>query len=159
MYVLKTYNLFSIYSTDGALFCREPRSISCATRVGDHLFVQSKRGVRGVWSLLWIRHLSLYIVTSLVFFYCLQSHSFLSFRSPCPSLWVGNVTTELTEKHLWDLFKMYDPSSIKYFILTEFMTLYSQHSTSLFKRKEFQPLWTVIWKNLIFNQGIYWLVG
>ncbi|XP_053477216.1 uncharacterized protein zgc:123010 isoform X2 [Ictalurus furcatus] len=25
--------------------------------------------------------------------------------SPCPSLWVGNVTTELTEKHLWDLFK------------------------------------------------------
>lgn len=24
---------------------------------------------------------------------------------PCPSLWVGNVTTELTEKHLWDLFK------------------------------------------------------
>lgn len=27
--------------------------------------------------------------------------------SPCPSLWVGNVTTELTEKHLWDLFKMY----------------------------------------------------
>ncbi|XP_076599954.1 uncharacterized protein LOC143328611 isoform X3 [Chaetodon auriga] len=27
--------------------------------------------------------------------------------SPCPSLWVGNVTTELTEKHLWDLFKTY----------------------------------------------------
>ncbi|KAF0027470.1 hypothetical protein F2P81_020211 [Scophthalmus maximus] len=27
--------------------------------------------------------------------------------SPCPSLWVGNVTTELTEKHLWDLFKVY----------------------------------------------------
>ncbi|XP_029306384.1 stress-induced-phosphoprotein 1 isoform X2 [Cottoperca gobio] len=27
--------------------------------------------------------------------------------SPCPSLWVGNVTTELTEKQLWDLFKMY----------------------------------------------------
>ncbi|XP_020565252.1 tetratricopeptide repeat protein 31 isoform X2 [Oryzias latipes] len=26
---------------------------------------------------------------------------------PCPSLWVGNVTTELTEKHLWDLFKIY----------------------------------------------------
>ncbi|XP_070834469.1 stress-induced-phosphoprotein 1 isoform X2 [Chaetodon trifascialis] len=26
---------------------------------------------------------------------------------PCPSLWVGNVTTELTEKHLWDLFKTY----------------------------------------------------
>ncbi|XP_070772607.1 tetratricopeptide repeat protein 31 [Enoplosus armatus] len=26
---------------------------------------------------------------------------------PCPSLWVGNVTTELTEKHLWDLFKLY----------------------------------------------------
>ncbi|KAM9847652.1 uncharacterized protein ACBR49_008973 isoform 2-T2 [Aulostomus maculatus] len=26
---------------------------------------------------------------------------------PCPSLWVGNVTTELTDKHLWDLFKMY----------------------------------------------------
>lgn len=36
-----------------------------------------------------------------MFFLC------LSFRSPCPSLWVGNVTTELTEKHLWDLFKMY----------------------------------------------------
>nr|XP_057915128.1 tetratricopeptide repeat protein 31 isoform X2 [Doryrhamphus excisus] len=27
--------------------------------------------------------------------------------SPGPSLWVGNVTTELTEKHLRDLFKMY----------------------------------------------------
>lgn len=27
--------------------------------------------------------------------------------SPCPSLWVGNVTTELTEKHLWDIFKMH----------------------------------------------------
>ncbi|XP_068578521.1 uncharacterized protein zgc:123010 isoform X2 [Cebidichthys violaceus] len=27
--------------------------------------------------------------------------------SPCPSLWVGNVTTELTEKHLWDIFIMY----------------------------------------------------
>ncbi|XP_047459384.1 tetratricopeptide repeat protein 31 isoform X3 [Mugil cephalus] len=27
--------------------------------------------------------------------------------SPCPSLWVGNVTTELTEKHLRDLFKMH----------------------------------------------------
>ncbi|XP_056147957.1 uncharacterized protein zgc:123010 isoform X2 [Lampris incognitus] len=26
---------------------------------------------------------------------------------PCPSLWVGNVTTELTEKLLWDLFKTY----------------------------------------------------
>lgn len=26
---------------------------------------------------------------------------------PCNSLWVGNVTTELTEKHLWDLFKIY----------------------------------------------------
>uniref|UniRef100_A0A8C6P4D7 Tetratricopeptide repeat domain 31 n=1 Tax=Nothobranchius furzeri TaxID=105023 RepID=A0A8C6P4D7_NOTFU len=26
---------------------------------------------------------------------------------PCPSLWVGNVTTEITEKHLWDLFKMH----------------------------------------------------
>ncbi|XP_047459383.1 tetratricopeptide repeat protein 31 isoform X2 [Mugil cephalus] len=26
---------------------------------------------------------------------------------PCPSLWVGNVTTELTEKHLRDLFKMH----------------------------------------------------
>ncbi|XP_018533532.1 stress-induced-phosphoprotein 1 isoform X2 [Lates calcarifer] len=33
---------------------------------------------------------------------------------PCPSLWVGNVTTELTEKHLWDLFKMYgDIESIR----------------------------------------------
>ncbi|XP_061646434.1 tetratricopeptide repeat protein 31 isoform X2 [Phyllopteryx taeniolatus] len=26
---------------------------------------------------------------------------------PCPSLWVGNVTTELTEKHLKNLFKIY----------------------------------------------------
>ncbi|CAJ1067645.1 hsp70-Hsp90 organizing protein 2 isoform X2 [Xyrichtys novacula] len=34
--------------------------------------------------------------------------------SPCPSLWVGNVTTELSEKHLWDLFKMYgDIESIR----------------------------------------------
>ncbi|XP_016128812.1 uncharacterized protein [Sinocyclocheilus grahami] len=31
----------------------------------------------------------------------------LSFTSPCNSLWVGNVTTELTEKHLRDLFKIY----------------------------------------------------
>ncbi|XP_028823628.1 tetratricopeptide repeat protein 31 [Denticeps clupeoides] len=30
-----------------------------------------------------------------------------SFGGPYPSLWVGNVTTELTEKHLFDLFKMY----------------------------------------------------
>ncbi|XP_051935338.1 tetratricopeptide repeat protein 31 isoform X2 [Hippocampus zosterae] len=28
-------------------------------------------------------------------------------QGPCPSLWVGNVTTELTEKDLRDLFKMY----------------------------------------------------
>lgn len=35
-------------------------------------------------------------------------------ESPCPSLWVGNVTTEITEKHLWDLFKMYgDIESIR----------------------------------------------
>ncbi|MED6253380.1 hypothetical protein ATANTOWER_027991 [Ataeniobius toweri] len=34
--------------------------------------------------------------------------------SPCPSLWVGNVTTEITEKHLWDLFKMHgDIESIR----------------------------------------------
>ncbi|XP_017164673.1 hsp70-Hsp90 organizing protein 1 isoform X1 [Poecilia reticulata] len=34
--------------------------------------------------------------------------------SPCPSLWVGNVTTEITEKHLWDLFKTYgDIESIR----------------------------------------------
>ncbi|KAM4599770.1 uncharacterized protein V3H82_008077 [Fundulus diaphanus] len=34
--------------------------------------------------------------------------------SPCSSLWVGNVTTEITEKHLWDLFKMYgDIESIR----------------------------------------------
>uniref|UniRef100_A0A3Q0SWM8 Zgc:123010 n=1 Tax=Amphilophus citrinellus TaxID=61819 RepID=A0A3Q0SWM8_AMPCI len=38
--------------------------------------------------------------------YYSESHS-LSCRTPCPSLWVGNVTTELTEKHLRDLFKMY----------------------------------------------------
>uniref|UniRef100_A0A8C7J8W0 Uncharacterized LOC109878245 n=1 Tax=Oncorhynchus kisutch TaxID=8019 RepID=A0A8C7J8W0_ONCKI len=29
----------------------------------------------------------------------------LILRSPCPSLWVGNVTVDLTEKHIWDLFK------------------------------------------------------
>ncbi|XP_029917101.1 hsp70-Hsp90 organizing protein 2-like [Myripristis murdjan] len=27
--------------------------------------------------------------------------------SPCPSLWVGNVTLEISEKHIWDLFKTY----------------------------------------------------
>uniref|UniRef100_A0A3Q3WMY6 Uncharacterized protein n=1 Tax=Mola mola TaxID=94237 RepID=A0A3Q3WMY6_MOLML len=32
---------------------------------------------------------------------------------PCPSLWVGNVTTELTEKHLWDLFKYGEIESIR----------------------------------------------
>ncbi|XP_041802755.1 stress-induced-phosphoprotein 1 isoform X1 [Chelmon rostratus] len=36
-----------------------------------------------------------------------QEPSVVQPGSPCPSLWVGNVTTELTEKHLWDLFKMY----------------------------------------------------
>nr|XP_046257562.1 hsp70-Hsp90 organizing protein isoform X1 [Scatophagus argus] len=36
-----------------------------------------------------------------------QDPSVVQPGSPCPSLWVGNVTTELTEKHLWDLFKMY----------------------------------------------------
>ncbi|XP_069000800.1 uncharacterized protein [Embiotoca jacksoni] len=36
-----------------------------------------------------------------------QDLSVLQPGSPCPSLWVGNVTTGLTEKHLWDLFKMY----------------------------------------------------
>lgn len=36
-----------------------------------------------------------------------QDQSVVQPGSPCPSLWVGNVTTELTEKHLWDLFKMY----------------------------------------------------
>ncbi|KAL7384209.1 hypothetical protein ABVT39_026509 [Epinephelus coioides] len=36
-----------------------------------------------------------------------QDSSVVQPGSPCPSLWVGNVTTELTEKHLWDLFKMY----------------------------------------------------
>uniref|UniRef100_A0A3B5LWA8 Zgc:123010 n=1 Tax=Xiphophorus couchianus TaxID=32473 RepID=A0A3B5LWA8_9TELE len=42
--------------------------------------------------------------------YCLSCY----FRSPCPSLWVGNVTTEITEKHLWDLFKTYgDIESIR----------------------------------------------
>lgn len=30
---------------------------------------------------------------------------FLSSRS-CRSLWVGNITLEVTEKDLWDLFKM-----------------------------------------------------
>ncbi|KAM4592071.1 uncharacterized protein PAE49_020695 isoform 1-T1 [Odontesthes bonariensis] len=36
-----------------------------------------------------------------------QDISIMQPESPCPSLWVGNVTTELTEKHLWDLFKIY----------------------------------------------------
>ncbi|XP_026165065.1 hsp70-Hsp90 organizing protein 3 [Mastacembelus armatus] len=36
-----------------------------------------------------------------------QDPSVVQPGSPCPSLWVGNVTTDLTEKHLWDLFKMY----------------------------------------------------
>ncbi|XP_024916717.1 hsp70-Hsp90 organizing protein [Cynoglossus semilaevis] len=36
-----------------------------------------------------------------------QDPSVVQPGSPCASLWVGNVTTELTEKHLWDLFKMY----------------------------------------------------
>ncbi|XP_020506653.1 stress-induced-phosphoprotein 1 isoform X1 [Labrus bergylta] len=36
-----------------------------------------------------------------------QDSSIVQPGSPCPSLWVGNVTTELTEKHLRDLFKMY----------------------------------------------------
>ncbi|KAL0964620.1 hypothetical protein UPYG_G00326540 [Umbra pygmaea] len=35
-------------------------------------------------------------------------------QSPCASLWVGNVCPELTEKHLWDLFKTYgDIDSIR----------------------------------------------
>ncbi|XP_056902954.1 stress-induced-phosphoprotein 1 isoform X1 [Takifugu flavidus] len=34
-----------------------------------------------------------------------QDQSLVQPGSPCRSLWVGNVTTELTEKHLWDLFK------------------------------------------------------
>ncbi|KAF7649089.1 hypothetical protein LDENG_00147370 [Lucifuga dentata] len=43
-----------------------------------------------------------------------QDQSVLQPGSPCPSLWVGNVTTELTEKHLRDLFKMYgDIESIR----------------------------------------------
>uniref|UniRef100_UPI0037E70B23 tetratricopeptide repeat protein 31 isoform X2 n=1 Tax=Semicossyphus pulcher TaxID=241346 RepID=UPI0037E70B23 len=36
-----------------------------------------------------------------------QDPSVVQPGSPCPSLWVGNVTTELTEKHLRDLFKTY----------------------------------------------------
>ncbi|XP_053189004.1 stress-induced-phosphoprotein 1 [Scomber japonicus] len=36
-----------------------------------------------------------------------QDQSVVLPGSPCPSLWVGNVTTELTENHLWDLFKLY----------------------------------------------------
>ncbi|XP_026211688.1 RRM_SF domain-containing protein [Anabas testudineus] len=43
-----------------------------------------------------------------------QDPSVVQPGSPCPSLWVGNVTTELTEKHLWDLFQMYgDIESIR----------------------------------------------
>lgn len=36
-----------------------------------------------------------------------QDPSIVQPGSPCPSLWVGNVTTDLTEKHLWDLFKQH----------------------------------------------------
>ncbi|XP_056465110.1 uncharacterized protein zgc:123010 isoform X1 [Gadus chalcogrammus] len=36
-----------------------------------------------------------------------QDSSLMQPESPCLSLWVGNVTTELTEKHLRDLFKTY----------------------------------------------------
>lgn len=36
-----------------------------------------------------------------------QESSLVQPGSPCQSLWVGNVTTDLTEKHLWDLFKTY----------------------------------------------------
>ncbi|XP_051507740.1 uncharacterized protein LOC127414067 isoform X5 [Myxocyprinus asiaticus] len=36
-----------------------------------------------------------------------QDCALLQLGSPCNSLWVGNVTTELTEKHLQDLFKIY----------------------------------------------------
>lgn len=36
-----------------------------------------------------------------------QDPSVVQPGSPCPSLWVGNVTTELTEKHLWDIFILY----------------------------------------------------
>ncbi|CAN9499810.1 unnamed protein product [Ophioblennius macclurei] len=43
-----------------------------------------------------------------------QDPSVMQPGSPCASLWVGNVTTELTEKHLWDLFKTYgDIDSIR----------------------------------------------
>ncbi|KAM3606777.1 uncharacterized protein V6R79_023088 [Siganus canaliculatus] len=43
-----------------------------------------------------------------------QDPSVVQPGSPCPSLWVGNVTTDLTEKHLWDLFKTYgDIESIR----------------------------------------------
>ncbi|XP_062318906.1 uncharacterized protein zgc:123010 [Osmerus eperlanus] len=34
-----------------------------------------------------------------------QESSLVQPGSPCQSLWVGNVTAELTEKQLWDLFK------------------------------------------------------
>ncbi|XP_077351949.1 uncharacterized protein LOC144001481 [Festucalex cinctus] len=36
----------------------------------------------------------------------IQDQSLVQY-GPCPSLWVGNVTTELTEKHLRDVFRMY----------------------------------------------------
>ncbi|XP_029594592.1 RNA-binding protein SGN1-like [Salmo trutta] len=38
-------------------------------------------------------------------FFTMVPFSPLVLRSPCPSLWVGNVTVDLTEKHIWDLFK------------------------------------------------------
>ncbi|KAK6300917.1 hypothetical protein J4Q44_G00290150 [Coregonus suidteri] len=34
-----------------------------------------------------------------------SASQYASTGSPCPSLWVGNVTVDLTEKHIWDLFK------------------------------------------------------
>lgn len=53
------------------------------------------------------------VITSLTSTSCLLLLPALKHTSPqdqsgsCRSLWVGNITLEVTEKDLWDLFKMY----------------------------------------------------
>lgn len=73
-----------------------PRSIHCATRVGGIAFIHSPSPIGPVCLLF-------------CFLRWGGGNVFVVFRSPCRSLWVGNVTTELTEKHLRDLFKAYEP--------------------------------------------------
>lgn len=72
------------------------RSVSCATRVGG-----------------WIPFMLSFPLNSMLCFFwfvfcCVNGGDVcVAFRSPCRSLWVGNVTTELTENHLRELFKVY----------------------------------------------------